>query len=340
MALRSGMFSLAVSALLAPAVLASSACTTSGAPAAGGAGTAPSADAPPQPAADTSSPTSAMEEPPVQTEVGPLQLSGLAQWCPGCTSAGGDTTDFDGVPFVPPGCSPAIMTSELTVAEALARGIDPAQLPFVSRERFETDVHWRQQDRSSRVTGTAQLNEPLLLRERLPIEAGSGESCGGPQLQGSVHVTLDTDDGAIAGAFDAPLPFIQSSSWSAYDRKLTANMDWSATQQLRGNLQVVSDGTRTPVRLGFQFLWYRIDEIPADRVGIGITLYYQEPKPPPCVGSCWIDGLATAVPPDDCLPWELPSNGVCGKIEDHPEYGAGPSSADAGVSPPLLDAGL
>jgi len=217
----------------------------------------------------------------------------------------------------------------MTVSEALARGIDLSALPVGLNERFETEVHWRQQARSSRVTVTAQLNERIRVRQRLPKDAGSGQGCG-TWVAGSVHVTLNSDDASIEGGFDARTPYWLARP--AYDRRLTLLEDWSPTIQLHGNLELKPDLSRTPSKLQLQFLWYRIDEIPADRIGIGIVLYYQEPKLSGCSGGgCLFEYLATAVPPDDCLPWQLPSDGSCVDLQNHPLYGAPPSVPEAGV---------
>lgn len=180
----------------------------------------------------------------------------------------------------------------------------------------------------------------------VPEDAGSEQTCPDLPAVGSVHVTLESDDGSIAGEIDAPP--LALSSWPDHDRELgiIARMFGSpavtssgsrgiipATVQLRGNLQLSPDWRRTPDALTFTFIWYRIPQLSADRIGIGLSVWYREPTEP-CVGACRHQSLAMAIPPDGCLPWELLSNGVCVKLEDHPEYGAPPAPVDAGVAAP------
>ena len=125
-----------------------------------------------------------------------------------------------------------------------------------------------------------------------------------------------------------------------YDRKLSLLVDWSADVQLHGNLALSPDRTRTPRSVQLQFLWYRVAPGPGDRIGIGIVLYYEEPRP--CYGGqCVFESLATGVPLDDCFPWELPDQGAC--VELDPQYGAPMPSAselDAGIPSPSRDGGL
>ena len=71
-------------------------------------------------------------------------------------------------------------------------------------------------------------------------------------------------------------------------------------------------------------------------------LYYEEPRP--CNGSqCVFESLATGLPLDDCLPWELADQGACVTLALHPQYGAPLPSAselDAGSPSPSRDGGL
>jgi hypothetical protein len=330
------MLSLPLAAPLAAAALALAACTTGSAP-------SPKGDAlePPTRTTSAADPSSAnptsTAQPPVGTEQPLPDISGLARWCPGCVS-GGDTTDFGGgpPPPPPPGCTYWV-TTQTTVSEALARNADLSTLPVGLNERFETDVHWREQGRSSRITVTARLNESIRLAEAFALDAGSDQSCAVLQAIGSVHVTLDSDDGSIAGEIEAQ-PLHPHAIWPEHDRKLGIISDWGPAIQLRGNLQLSPLHGGIPERLTFQLVWYRIPEIPADRIGIGITAHYQTSAADPYDASLSQESLAMAVPSDDCLPWQLSSGGLCVELADHPLYGA-PPPVDAGVAEPY-DAGF
>ncbi|HKO92745.1 MAG TPA: hypothetical protein VJU61_16435 [Polyangiaceae bacterium] len=306
-----------VSWLLAPAALGWAACTSNAGSSPSGGGAAPNAEPPLDPASTL-------------TNGEPLDVSGLAQWCPECAAAeGGDTTDFGGQEYIPEGCSSSEAFSELTVSEALARKIDLSSLPVGLDEQFEAQVRWREQDRSSRLTVTARLDPGLLVWEHLPLDGGSGQRCP-VHLMGSVHVTLATDDGSISGSFDANPTYWLSPPKHA--RKLALMVEWGPAVQLQGNLQLNPQPTAGPRRLTLQFVWYRIDAIAADRVGVGITVHEAQSEGTPCVGLCRLThALATAVPLDDCLPWELPLNGACVALAEHPVYGASASPPDAGA---------
>jgi hypothetical protein len=322
--------SLSVGAL-SIALLALTACTGSSASSMSHGGP-PDVGAAPEPGTVPSEP-SPPDDPRPASETSRLDLSDYpsSKWCPGCTAAaeGGDTTDFGGVPLTAPGCSYDSVTSEETVAEALASAVDLSLLPQGLDESFEADVHWRTQSRSSHLKVTARLDDRLKVTRTLPVDAGSQLNCGS-SAQGTVHVTLESNDGSMDGSFDAFVPYWLSPP--KYDRKLSLLVDWSAGVQLRGNLALSPDPTRTPRYVELQFLWYRVAPGPGDRIGIGIVLYYEEPRP--CNGGqCNFENLALGVPLDDCLPWELPDQGACVALALHPQYGAPmPSASD-------LDAG-
>lgn len=197
----------------------------------------------------------------------------------------------------------------MTIAEAIASGVDLSSLPVLPEEPFQADVQWQPQSRSSRVRVTARLSDRVTVTRNLAIDAGSDQDCGS-WVRGSVHVALDSDDGSIAGSFDTeriPAPI--------HSPSLEVGMNWTSEVQLHGNLELEPDVTRTPVKVLFFLTWFRVATTPSDRVSLVIQLNYAQDAPGPECGQrpCRVQFLARATPPDGCAANELPSerDGTC-----------------------------
>jgi hypothetical protein len=245
-------------------------------------------------------------EPPLRVELTDFPSS---RWCPGCTAGKvevGGATGSGGNPLRPPGCSNESTTSEMTIAEAIASGVDLSSLPVLPEEPFQADVKWQSQSRTSRVHVAARLGDRVTVTRNLAIDAGSGQDCGS-WVRGSVHVDLDSDDGSIAGAFDT-----QRIDAPIYSPSLEVGMDWTSAVELHGNLALEPDITRTPVHVFLFFTWYRVATSPSDRVSLVIQLNYAEPATAPECGPlpCDVQLIARATPPDGCEANELRSEGT------------------------------
>jgi hypothetical protein len=101
--------------------------------------------------------------------------------------------------------------------------------------------------------------------------------------------------------------------------KLAFLLDWSDVQ-LTGNLALAVNPSHTPTSAELQFVWYRVDESPRNRVGIRIASAYESSDGPDCTTRLCFDYHAIGLPPDNCQPDELPVNGVCTNLQEHPDY--------------------
>jgi hypothetical protein len=256
-------------------------------------------------------PVSAPGDSPVVAEPPRIELTDFpsSRWCPSCTTGKaevGSATGSGGIPLRPLGCSNETTTSEMTIAEAIASGVDLSGLPVLPEEPFQADVKWQPQSRTSHMHVTARLGDRVTVTRNLAIDAGSGQNCGS-WVRGSVHVELDSDDGSIAGSFDT-----QHIERPIHSPSLEVGMDWTSAVQLHGNLELEPDVTRTPVHVLFFFTWYRVAASPSDRVSLVIQLDYAEPAAGPECGPllCGVQFIARATPPDGCEANELRSEGT------------------------------
>jgi hypothetical protein len=257
------------------------------------------------------------ETPPAGTGLLPLL-------CPVCGPiGGGDTTDFNGYsedPNANNGCwdeEPAWMG----LAEARGRGFSPEPDNAELEGEWAAPIRWITTERQTQLRFTIERTGRVLVFDRYPSpDAGTPKACP-PSVYEEFRVSLGADDGSIQGQLAA----IAGGSVSPTYRRVSF---FDSGVELRGNLELDIDWERQPRALHISLDWFHFESELEDRMSVVVDVRYAVLE-----GQNDMARAAQAEPADGCLNYELPWEGGCVAIWNHPAHGHPRRDAGVNVQP-------